>query len=155
VPEPEALVTITVSADARRSLLRRLYLTGEWQWGIVFGERSGEALYIRHFAPAAPRWGDLVHPFRLDRRYLLGYADAVLSDHAGRVDWAGHWLVRPNSQRMLLHHELAWLQQAEDEGLIDDQTPLMTAGWHQGTLHIGTHKLLDGEPATLPVHIER
>lgn len=151
-PEPETLQHIVVTVTARYSLIRQMYLTGQYRWGIVFGEREGTVLSITHFAPNAPRFENPDRqPFQRDTHYLLGYADAVLSAHYGRVDWAGHWLVRPNSQTMTLQEELVWLKEAADQGHIDSQTPLITAGWQDGEIVINAYKFIDGDPVRLSV----
>lgn len=151
-PEPETLQHIVVAETARHSLIRQMYLTGQYQWGIVFGERDGGILSITHFAPNAPRFEKPDRrPFQRDTRYLLGYADSLLASHHGHVDWAGHWLVRPNSQLMTQHEELVWLKEAADQGQIDSQTPLITAGWQDGEIVINAYKFIDGDPVRLSV----
>ncbi|WP_339097752.1 hypothetical protein ACINK0_14885 [Deinococcus sp. VB343] len=128
-PEPETLQHIVVTDTARHSLIRQMYLTGQYRWGIVFGEREGAALSINHFAPNAPRFENPDRqPFQRDTRYLLGYAESLLTAHHGQVDWAGHWLVRPNSQ-----------------------TPLIIAGWQDGAIVISAYKFIDSDPVRLSV----
>lgn len=151
-PEPETLEHIHIPEAARYSLIRQMYLTGQWQGGVVFGEREDNLLTLMHFAPNGPRFEQPdSKPFTRNTNYLLGYADAMIATYYGQVDWAGHWLVRPNSQVMMPQEELHWLQDAHSQGLVDSQTPLLTAGYRDGELDVNAYKAVDDQLIRLSV----
>lgn len=148
------LRSIQLRPAARHALIRTLYLTGHWQWGPLFGEQQGSALIVHHFAPAGPRWVlNRATPFEHDATYLLGYADAVLARDGGRVDWAGVWLAPPDSGTLAPSQALAWLERAAEGGLVDDWTPLITAGYTEGALSVEAAVMVDGQPQRLPVRV--
>lgn len=148
------LRSVRLRPAARHALSRTLLLTGHWQWGPVFGEQRGATLTVHHFAPAGPRWLTArAAPFAYDAAYLLGYADAVLARDGGRVDWAGVWVARPDSVTPSAVQASGWLERATAAGLVDDVTPLLTAGHHDGALTVGAAVMVDGQPQGLPVRV--
>ncbi|WP_216328076.1 hypothetical protein [Deinococcus aestuarii] len=158
-PPPDAesaLSAVVVEPHARRALIRQLYLTGRAQWGVTFGERIGETLHVHHAAPHGPRWAEPPpQPYAYDTRYLLGYVDALVAEHGGRIDWQGVWRVAPDSRSPDLREVLAWVGAAAGQGLCDDRSPLLTAGWLEGSLSVRAYHLQDDEPLELPVLVLR
>lgn len=159
VPPPDAessLSQVIVEPHARRTLIQRLYLSGRAQWGVVFGQRIGETLHVHHFALHAPTWAEPSGtPYTWDTRYLMGYVDALVAEHDRRLDWHGVWRVAPDSHSPAAPDLQDWVMTAAGQGLCDDRSPLITAGWADGGLAVHAYRLLDGEPTEIPVHILR
>lgn len=146
------LSAVSVPPPARRGLRQILSVTGRAQWGVVFGTQRGGTLTADLFAPAGPPWMMAgADPFTHDLASLLGVAHAVSALTGGQSDWAGLWLIQPSGEALPLRDTLAWLHRAEGAGLIDHHTPLITAGWRDGALHLDAHCVIDNEPVRLPV----
>lgn len=133
-PVPER---VRLETRVRRYFLALLTLPGTYRSGLLFGPaRPVDGVQV--FSAAAregypglqARLGEA--PFTPDWRYLLGLVDA-LSDH-GRtdVDWTGTWLMAPNNRPGSWAEHEAWLIQAHELALIDEQHVLLIVGVDDG-----------------------
>lgn len=155
-PVPER---VRVDPRVRRFFLAQLTLPGTYRSGPLFGPAHLEG-GVQTFSAAAregypglqPHLGEV--PFAPDWHYLLGLVDA-LSDHGRHdVDWSGTWLMAPNNRPGTWAEHEAWLIQAHELALIDEQHVLMLVGVDDGRVVHAPYLLQDAEFVLLPLNGE-
>ena len=138
-----ALTSISLHPFARRQILNRLELKGAVQWGLLLGERQGEHLQIRFVLPAGQR-----HPSHSpfgswNTPYLLGASETLIPLCDSATDWHGVWVIQPDSHLASVTTDLLLTELAQNQGLLDDQQPLLSIGWQDGILTVQAYKYID------------
>lgn len=127
--ERESLESVVLQPPARDFLASLLSDPIPRRAGLLFGQFNGSALQIHHAVPGVL---DPFSPFRLDQGYALGWADAI----AGLTDleWVGMWAVHGHRTLPDQRGEEAFLFSAYEQGLVDNDSILLVAGWREGRL---------------------
>lgn len=155
-PELDPLEHIFIEPLALLSLMQQLQLKGTARGGFVFGERLANSLSIHGFAPYGPR-----HHYASFNRgewnldYLLGYTDAMLTSHAGPVDWYGHWYATADAEKNNLEEDIHLFEAGRGKGLFDEFSPFLSVGWREGVLEIAAYRTVGSEIQSLPVTLPR
>lgn len=132
-PERDRLQGVNLMPAVRDFLTSLLSDPIPQQSGLLFGQFSGSALQVHHAVPGERgMMVDPSSPFHLDRRYALGWADAI----AGLTDleWVGMWAVHGHRTLPDQRGEEAFLFSAYEQGLVDNDSILLVAGWREGRL---------------------
>jgi hypothetical protein len=142
--------SVLIRPEARRALVRQLYLSGQHHCGVLSGISSGNVLTIRRVAPGGLPCGTWPPP----GLHVSPRGAEEAHEHIERLTWTGHWLARPeDGHRPTVHSDLVMVQQAMNAGLIDTRAPLIAASWDQGLLHISAYQLQGGDFFRLPVQL--
>ncbi|WP_216322932.1 hypothetical protein [Deinococcus aestuarii] len=118
-------------------LRERLYASGSYQGGPLFGFHSASDLSVQYAAPAGYICGDPElrrQPLALDERYVLGWSDCLETVSPGKLDWVGQWLMYPDRQLAPLEQDVIWLRQGLGTDLFNEDHVLLTVGWEQGRI---------------------
>ncbi|WP_245556544.1 hypothetical protein [Deinococcus aquatilis] len=151
--EAQVLEAVVFTDSTRQMLIQQLEVKGQWQGGVLFGERTLETLTVHFAAPLGPpAWsGQPLHPHL---PYLIGWSDSVSAQHSEALDWCGNWIAAPNSRLPDERLDLSWLQLGVQQGLFDDIHPLVVVGIEDGLLSSRSYLWDEDAAVTLPGQFE-
>lgn len=144
---------VRLSSGVRQLLLTYLSLPGTYRSGPLFGPARPDGATQVYSAAAREGYPGLqpgvgAVPFAPDGRYLLGLVDA-LSDHGRQdVDWTGTWLMAPHNRPGSWAEHEAWISQAQDLALVDEQHALLIVGVDDGRVVYAPY-VIGAEPLLL------
>ncbi|MFT2722252.1 hypothetical protein ACMT4L_19880 [Deinococcus sp. A31D244] len=100
--------------------------------GALFGMRQGGDLSVQYVATGGLA---ALEPFSIEPVYLLGLTDAYRQVDP-RLDWVGHWVTVPEDAFPEAVGTLALFREAQAQGLVDRDHPLLIVGWVDGQLTV-------------------